>query len=1104
MAQNINAGLSLPISLPVDPKRPYQDQQFLQSLSQVATAYVQFGPSSQRPSGASPSPNFIGRSFFDQTLNTPVWWNGTTWVSSTSAIGVFSPNGMMLTSPTGKAEATNPALNGQILIGSTGNSPTLGYIVGGTGITVTNEAGQILITNSSPGITVNNVSDNTTYNLGMTDQSTGAITILDVAAQSLTYNPYSYTLSLGPVLSTTPGILNGPGGLSLSTASNIRLTVDSTGAWLLPTNAGTVNQVITSQGTGTPPIWASPTIQIDDVGTTNTVYNMLFTNVDSGSVNYLDVSTSTLTYNPSSQTINGGLGLNLTSGGVFTATSATNTTISSGANTVISTGNVFTATSVSTTTLSSGGGTTITSTGGNVTVNPAGGLFLSSGTGAALTITSGDRILMQSTQDTTVNSSTLIDITSAQYTHITTGEDFTVTATGDAALIGNNVGLSSSPGGIALNSATSVGIVSGTQLIELISGAALTTSSVTNTTITGGTSVSLVSTSGDTSITSGAAIGTTSTTSTNIAAGTGLNLSSVGNTDFTTGSTLRLAIDNTGAWLLPTSAGTQYQTIQSQGAGTPPIWADESLAITNATTTNATYFPTFISSISGRATTLDISTYFTFNPDLGILSLEPGSTSGPGTITGPLGLKLSTNAVGRLTIDNTGAWLLPSSAGSSLQAIISNGAGTPPTWQGVVNSFQTSLSGLSPSTPATGNVTLSGVLGIASGGTGATTAEQALLNLSSNQILANPGGDLYLFSDRWITSSSSLPVAANGIWQAVAYGNGTFVAVGLGAGVGISTNAAGIASLRQLENTTQTSTIYGNQAYVTGMSSSASMGLTGSAATEAGVLAAGFGAGNQILQQANLNGTEGTGTQLMNALTSQQLGVPYLGLYSAEQKLKGVSGGNKAVMAQDKGIMNILGNLGINPSSIKKKSDLNSYAMELSMILPSLVGDQKLADPQLAVNWVWAKIQQMHNITHPNKKPAQGSLFMSLVDDVGKAALGVGGAVRATANTLAHYNIDTGAEIAGLVSGRSQTQINHWIQSADHSIDNVEHGASTGIDQIRHGISSAMGGGVSSSARSMIEVKVHPASAMAISASLKHFNQQRNTSKIPLNHLGQV
>lgn len=342
-----------------------------------------------------------------------------------------------------------------------------------------------------------------------------------------------------------------------------------------------------------------------------------------------------------------------------------------------------------------------------------------------------------------------------------------------------------------------------------------------------------------------------------------------------------------------------------------------------------------------------------------------------------------------------------------------------------------------------------------------------------------------------------------------------FIAAGLGAGVGISTNAAGIASLRQLENTTQTSTIYGNQAYVTGMSSSASMGLTGSAATEAGVLAAGFGAGNQILQQANLNGTEGTGTQLMNALTSQQLGVPYLGLYSAEQKLKGVSGGNKAVMAQDKGIMNILGNLGINPSSIKKKSDLNSYAMELSMILPSLVGDQKLADPQLAVNWVWAKIQQMHNITHPKKKPAQGSLFMSLVDDVGKAVLGVGGAVRATANTLAHYNIDTGAEIAGLVSGRSQTQINHWIQSADHSIDNVEHGASTGIDQIRHGAAtvfdqnrngmpSAMVGGFSSSARSTIEVKVHPASAMAISASLKHFNQQRNTSNIPLNHLGQV
>jgi len=123
---------------------------------------------------------------------------------------------------------------------------------------------------------------------------------------------------------------------------------------------------------------------------------------------------------------------------------------------------------------------------------------------------------------------------------------------------------------------------------------------------------------------------------------------------------------------------------------------------------------------------------------------------------------------------------------------------------------------------------------------------------------------------------------------------------------------------------------------------------------------------------------------------------------------------------------------------------------------------------------------------------------MSLVNDAGHAVLGVGGAVRAVGNTFAHYNIDAMAEVGGLVSGRSQTQINHWIQSADHTIDRVEHGAGTAADQLRH-----MASSVGHSATT-IEVNVNPASSRAIGASLKHFNQQRNTSKVPLNHLGQV
>ena len=57
--------------------------------------------------------------------------------------------------------------------------------------------------------------------------------------------------------------------------------------------------------------------------------------------------------------------------------------------------------------------------------------------------------------------------------------------------------------------------------------------------------------------------------------------------------------------------------------------------------------------------------------------------------------------------------------GSANQALVI--VGGVPTWQNVVNSFTTSLSGLTPSTSSTGAITLAGTLGVPSGGTGATT-----------------------------------------------------------------------------------------------------------------------------------------------------------------------------------------------------------------------------------------------------------------------------------------------------------------------------------------------------------------------------------------------
>jgi hypothetical protein len=68
-------------------------------------------------------------------------------------------------------------------------------------------------------------------------------------------------------------------------------------------------------------------------------------------------------------------------------------------------------------------------------------------------------------------------------------------------------------------------------------------------------------------------------------------------------------------------------------------------------------------------------------------------------------------------------WTLPSADGTSGQFLQTNGSGglSFATVTAGVSSFQTSLSGLTPSTTTTGAITLAGTLGVASGGTGATT-----------------------------------------------------------------------------------------------------------------------------------------------------------------------------------------------------------------------------------------------------------------------------------------------------------------------------------------------------------------------------------------------
>jgi len=84
----------------------------------------------------------------------------------------------------------------------------------------------------------------------------------------------------------------------------------------------------------------------------------------------------------------------------------------------------------------------------------------------------------------------------------------------------------------------------------------------------------------------------------------------------------------------------------------------------------------------------------------------------------------NTNLVnGELAINITDGKLYYKDNTGTVKLLASNSASSP------VTSFQTSLSGLTPSTSTTGAITLAGTLGLTSGGTGATTVSGAQTNL---------------------------------------------------------------------------------------------------------------------------------------------------------------------------------------------------------------------------------------------------------------------------------------------------------------------------------------------------------------------------------------
>lgn len=85
---------------------------------------------------------------FNNLINTPVPFtvpNGGTGATTLTNHGVLLGNG------TSAVSATSALTDGQLLIGNTGNAPSLATLTAGTGISITNGAGSITITNTASG-----------------------------------------------------------------------------------------------------------------------------------------------------------------------------------------------------------------------------------------------------------------------------------------------------------------------------------------------------------------------------------------------------------------------------------------------------------------------------------------------------------------------------------------------------------------------------------------------------------------------------------------------------------------------------------------------------------------------------------------------------------------------------------------------------------------------------------------------------------------------------------------------------------------------------------------------------------------------------------------
>jgi len=124
----------------------------------------------------------------------------------------LTDHGVLLGSGTSAITPTAALTNGQLVVGNTGNDPSLATLTAGTGITVTNAAGSITVASTST--TLNNQTG-TTYQIVLVD-SGKMVTCTNAAAITVTIPPNATTAF--PIGTSIGFFQGGAGQITLSGA----------------------------------------------------------------------------------------------------------------------------------------------------------------------------------------------------------------------------------------------------------------------------------------------------------------------------------------------------------------------------------------------------------------------------------------------------------------------------------------------------------------------------------------------------------------------------------------------------------------------------------------------------------------------------------------------------------------------------------------------------------------------------------------------------------------------------------------------------------------------------------------------------------------------